>query len=74
MIGGRHPILANYEVGFDDDGVITALSIDAYLDGGAIHDATFDTLSEFALSVDACYNIKNWRCTSTGVHQHTTEL
>ena len=71
MIGGRHPILANYEVGFDDDGVITALSIDAYLDGGAIHDATFDTLSEFALSVDACYNIKNWRCTSTGVYTNT---
>jgi len=71
MTGGRHPVLANYTVGFDEEGVITALSIDAYLDGGAIHDATFDTLSEFALSVDGCYAIPNWRCTSTAVFTHT---
>ena len=34
VTGKRHPYLARYRVGFDDDGVITALEIEFYSDGG----------------------------------------
>lgn len=71
MIGGRHRLLADFTVGFKADGTITALDITGYLDGGAILDATMDTVQEFALSVDACYAIPNFRCTSYPVRTNT---
>lgn len=34
MAGGRHPIKVNYSVGFKDDGKITALHVDLFIDAG----------------------------------------
>ena len=32
--GARHPVLAKYTVAFDATGVVSALQIDSWLDGG----------------------------------------
>ncbi|KAM3567750.1 hypothetical protein VYU27_010110, partial [Nannochloropsis oceanica] len=38
LVGGREPMCFDYDVGFDDDGKVTALRWDMYMDGGAAAD------------------------------------
>ncbi|XP_062187557.1 putative aldehyde oxidase-like protein isoform X1 [Phragmites australis] len=40
MVGGRHPVKANYSVGFKSDGKITALHLDLLINAGISEDAS----------------------------------
>ena len=62
---GRTEFQSNYQVGFDNNGKILALDINAYCGGGAVMDGVHDTCQEFNTSVDCCYYIPNFRTQAT---------
>jgi xanthine dehydrogenase large subunit len=57
MTGKRHPYLINYEIGFDDDGKISALNVNQNADGGYATDLSFAILERAMLHADNCYFI-----------------
>eukprot|EP01136_Pigoraptor_vietnamica_P019509 Opistho-1_new@67202 len=63
MIGKRHPFLANYKVGVDANGVLTAIQLDYYVDSGC---NVNDSPGCLAMAFDACdnaYYAPNWKVT-----------
>ncbi len=61
MTGKRHRFLMKYEVGFDDDGTVSAARFDLNADGGAATDLSFAILERAMLHVDNAYYIPNVR-------------
>ncbi len=59
MTGKRHPYLIDYEIGFDDDGKISALNVTQNADGGYATDLSFAILERAMLHADNCYFIPN---------------
>jgi xanthine dehydrogenase large subunit len=55
--GKRHPYQARYRVGFTDDGVITALDVALYSDGGASADLSTSVMDRSLFHVDNAYFI-----------------
>lgn len=62
--GKRHPFKNFYEVGFDSNGLITALVIDHYSDGGCTVDLSFAVLERALLHTDNAYFLPD--CEITG--------
>lgn len=63
--GGRHPFLRKYKVGFTMDGMITALKVDFYCDGGAFVDVSPGVLWRALCHTDGSYYLEN--CEITGI-------
>jgi xanthine dehydrogenase large subunit len=59
MTGKRHPFKNFYEVGFDDQGLITALKVIIYANGGAYVDLTPSILDRAMFHADGCYYLEN---------------
>jgi len=57
MTGKRHPFVARYEVGFDDDGLLQALQVDLFADGGWSCDLSPPVLMRAMVHVDNAYFI-----------------
>jgi xanthine dehydrogenase large subunit len=57
--GKRHPYLARYRVGFNADGLITALQMDLYSDGGCTLDLSQAVLDRSVLHAENAYFIPN---------------
>jgi xanthine dehydrogenase large subunit len=55
VTGKRHPYLARYKVGFDDDGRITTLAASLFSDGGAATDLSLAVMERSMLHVDNAY-------------------
>lgn len=61
--GKRHPFKGFYKVGFDDDGVITALDLKLFSNGGCSTDLSFAVLERSMLHSDNAYFLPNVRIT-----------
>ena len=57
MTGKRHPYLIDYEVGFDNNGKISALNVTQNADGGCVTDLSFAILERAMLHADNAYFI-----------------
>lgn len=64
----RHPIQANYRVGFDDDGRLLAAKIDVLLDGGAYTSKSHPVTSRMAIEASGPYSIPVIETTVTNVY------
>ena len=59
VTGKRHPFQNNYQVAFTTDGVISALKVDFFSDGGAANDLSTAVLGRAMTHVDNAYFIEN---------------
>lgn len=59
ITGKRHRFLTNYEIGFDDKGIIQAYSIELNTDAGAATDLTMAILERAMLHAENSYYIPN---------------
>jgi xanthine dehydrogenase large subunit len=59
MTGKRHPFLARFRAGFADDGVLRALKLELFSDGGWSLDLSAPILSRAMFHVDNCYALRN---------------
>eukprot|EP00884_Botryococcus_braunii_P010388 jgi/Botrbrau1/19350/Bobra.0073s0075.1 len=59
MIGGRSEMSATYDIGFDDDGVITAVIAHAYVQAGAFHEISEFIPLLYLMSADQNYRLPN---------------
>jgi xanthine dehydrogenase large subunit len=57
LTGKRHPFLARYEVGFDERGMLLALAVQLYADGGWSADLSPPVLMRAMVHVDNAYYI-----------------
>ena len=57
LTGKRHPFLARFRVGFDDDGRLLALAVQLFSDGGWALDLSFPVLGRALFHVDNCYHV-----------------
>ncbi|AUN99484.1 xanthine dehydrogenase molybdopterin binding subunit [Bacteriovorax stolpii] len=73
MTGKRHPFKNFYEVGFDDNGLVTALKVHIYANGGAYVDLTPSILDRAMFHADGCYYLENCYIEGKAVrtHQHS---
>lgn len=75
MTGKRHPFKNYYEVGFADDGKISALKVLIYANGGAYVDLTPSILDRAMFHADGCYYLENChiegRAVRTNQHSNT---
>ena len=55
VTGKRHPYLARWHVGFDNDGVIQGIKFDFYSDGGAAADLSTSVMERTMLHADNAY-------------------
>lgn len=61
LTGNRHPIYAEFEVGYDDAGHLLAVEIFVYLDGGCSLENSETVLENLLLHLDNAYYIPNLR-------------
>ncbi len=75
MTGKRHDFLAQWEVGFDDDGRIGALDVTLVANGGWSLDLSDAVLTRAMVQLDNCYWIPNirlhGRIVKTNLHSNT---
>lgn len=75
MTGKRNPFEIFYQVGFDNNGMITALDAKLYSDGGAYADLSTSIMERAMLHSDNAYFIPHMRVTGqvcrTNYHPHT---
>ena len=75
VTGKRHPFLAQVEVGFDDDGRISAFMADLYADGGFALDLSESIHDRALFHIDNCYDVAHirvrGRVCQTNVVSHT---
>ncbi len=64
MTGKRHRYLTKYEVGFDNDGVISVVKFEFNSDGGAATDLSFAIMERTMLHADNSYYIPNMSVTA----------
>ncbi|XP_067671007.1 uncharacterized protein [Haliotis asinina] len=60
MSGKRFPVLAKYDVGFDEAGRVHVVSVDVYCDSGCSPNSAF-FFNEIMMTLDQGYYIPNWR-------------
>jgi xanthine dehydrogenase molybdopterin binding subunit/xanthine dehydrogenase small subunit len=75
LTGKRHPFWGELDVGFDDDGTITALRADIYADAGFALDLSESIHDRALFHLDNCYDIEHieisGRICKTNVVSHT---
>ncbi len=64
----RHPIFADYKVGMDAEGHITAMQIRLLLDGGAYKSKSFPVTTRMAIEATGPYCVPNVDTTSLNVY------
>lgn len=73
--GKRHPFATQYRVGFDDLGLIQALEVELYSDGGAFADLSTSIMERAMLHMDNAYHLPNVSIQGavcrTNFHSHT---
>ena len=72
ITGKRHPFLGHYDVGFDDDGKLTALKTELYSDGGWSLDLSKPVLFRAMFHVDNAYHLPNALVTGRVCKTHKT--
>ena len=65
VTGGRHPFQNDYKVAFTNDGVITAMHVDLFSDGGAYADLSTAVMGRAMTHVDNAYYIPNAQINGT---------
>ena len=65
LTGKRHPFLARYDAGFDDDGVLQALAVELYADGGWSTDLSPPVLMRAMVHVNNAYFLPHARIAGT---------
>ncbi len=65
MTGKRHPFLANYEAGFDEEGKILAFTVDLHGNAGMSFDLSIPILERAMFHAENSYFIENMRVTGT---------
>ncbi|HEY8183442.1 MAG TPA: molybdopterin cofactor-binding domain-containing protein, partial [Thermoanaerobaculia bacterium] len=65
VTGGRHPFQNDYRVAFTNDGVITAMHVDLFSDGGAYADLSTAVMGRAMTHVDNAYYIPNAQINGT---------
>ena len=58
LIFSRHPFLGHYKVGFNEEGVLQALSIDIYANAGHTMDLSFSVVGRAMFHATNSYKIK----------------
>jgi len=75
MTGKRNPFENNYWVGFNDQGLIQAMKVELYSDGGAYADLSTSIMERAMLHCDNAYYIPNMliegQVCRTNCHPHT---
>ena len=61
IAGGRHPFLASYKVGYQSDGLITALEVDLYSNAGMSLDLSAGIMDRAMFHMENAYYIPNIR-------------
>ncbi|MFT5108676.1 MAG: xanthine dehydrogenase molybdopterin-binding subunit B, partial [Pseudoalteromonas tetraodonis] len=69
--GNRHPIYAEFDVGFDEQGRILAADMFVYLDGGWSIENSETVLENLLLHLDNAYHIPNFRVSARICKTHT---
>lgn len=65
ITGKRHPFLANYEIGFDENGIINTYIVDLNGNAGSSFDLSIPILERAMFHADNSYFIENMRVTGT---------
>ncbi|KAM4627029.1 aldehyde oxidase 1-like [Discoglossus pictus] len=65
ITAGRHPFLANYKVGFMNDGQIVAADVNFFTNAGCTPDESILVLMVALIKMDSAYNYPNLTCTVT---------
>ncbi len=63
MTGKRHPFLGRFEVGFTDEGRLTALSVNLTSDGGWCTDLSVPVMGRAMFHIDNCYFVPHLEVT-----------
>ena len=61
LTGKRHPVYAEFEVGYDDEGRLLAAEVFVFLDGGCSLENSETVLENLLLHLDNAYYIPNFR-------------
>ncbi|MEP6537775.1 MAG: xanthine dehydrogenase molybdopterin binding subunit [Bryobacteraceae bacterium] len=72
LTGKRHPFLARFEAGFDDDGVLQAVRASLYADGGWSLDLSEPILWRAMFHSDNCYFVPGMDLTGYVAKTHKT--
>ena len=70
ITGKRHPFLARYQVGFDDDGRVSALDVELTSDGGYSLDLSEAILWRALFHSDNAYDVPNMRVVGRVARTH----
>ncbi|XP_018601910.2 aldehyde oxidase 6 isoform X2 [Scleropages formosus] len=65
ITGARHPVLANYKVGFMNDGRIIAADIQYFTNAGNTGDESILVIEKILLHIDNAYSVPNLRGRAT---------
>lgn len=71
VTGKRHPFQARYRVGYTNDGMITALDVQLFSDGGAYADLSPAVMGRAMTHVDNAYFLENARIVGRVCRTHT---
>lgn len=75
LMGGRHPALCRYKVGFSNNGHINAIKANIFLDGGHTSDYSPLVLGNLIRGFTSLYKIPNWEVEGyvcrTNTHSNT---
>jgi xanthine dehydrogenase molybdopterin binding subunit/xanthine dehydrogenase small subunit len=71
LTGKRHPFLGIVDVGFDDDGVVSALRAEVYSDGGFALDLSESIHDRALFHLDNCYDIAHVELSGRVCKTHT---
>ena len=63
ITGKRHPFLGRFEVGFTDEGALTALNVNLFSDGGWCSDLSVPVMGRAMFHIDNCYHVPNLEVT-----------
>ncbi|KAB2660503.1 MAG: xanthine dehydrogenase molybdopterin binding subunit, partial [Verrucomicrobia bacterium] len=69
--GKRHPFLARFEAGFDDDGLIRAVRVELFADGGCSLDLSRSIVDRALLHLDNAYFLPSVEFHGTVAKTHT---
>ncbi len=72
LSGKRHPFLGRFDVGFDDDGKLSAAKFALFADGGWSLDLTEPIVYRAMFHVDNCYNVPALEVVGRGCRTNKT--
>lgn len=71
LTGKRHPIYAEFELGYEDSGLLSAADVFVYLDGGCSVENSAAVLENLLLHLDNAYSIPHLRVSGRICKTHT---